>query len=262
MKEHIGRKRIEDELRELNQSLERRVAERTAELEAINDELEAFSYSVSHDLRAPLRAISGFSAMLEEQCAAKLDEEDRKLLARILLNAERMGRLIDDLLDLSRVAQAKLKGERVNLSDLAEEIVRTLREREPHRAVAFVCPPGVTAWGDARMLRIALENLLGNAWKYTGMREKGSIVCAASCEQRASVFSISDNGAGFDMAHAGKLFGAFQRLHSRSEFEGTGIGLALVKRIVARHGGRIWANAAPDRGATFSFALPEPMARG
>ncbi len=253
-----ARQQAEQELRELNQTLERRVAERTAKLRAINEELEAFGYSVSHDLRAPLRAINGFSAMLSEQCAGKLGDEEQRLLERVVSNANRMGELIDDLLALSRIARAELSCERTDISSLCDEIIGALREREPQRRVICACPSGAAVWGDPHLLRIALENLLGNAWKYSSRRDLASIECTVRRDARESIVSVADNGAGFDMAFADKLFGAFQRLHPATDFEGTGIGLALVKRIVVRHGGRIWVEAEPDRGAVFHIALPEP----
>lgn len=229
--------------------LERRVRERTAELEAINRELEAFSYSVAHDLRAPLRSIDRFTrAVLEDH---PLPAEGRASLERVLGAAEHMATLIDDLLDLSRVTSAELNRRRVDVSALAEAVLNRLREQEPARLIDTAVAPGMVADADPRLLDVVLTNLLGNAWKFTRKRERARI--AVSCDAQA--FAIADDGAGFDAASARGLFGVFQRFHLASEFEGTGIGLATVQRIVHRHGGRVWAEAEVDRGATFRFTL-------
>jgi PAS domain S-box-containing protein len=244
------------ELAALAAGLERRVCERTAELEAANRDLAAFSHSVSHDLRAPLRGIDGWTLALLEDCPAQLDPLAIEYLGRIRAEAERMGRLIDDLLNLSRYTLREMEFAPVDLSALALQIGGDLRAREPGRPVEFVVEPGLSARGDAGLLRIALGNLLANAWKFTDR-------CAAprveftgpGAGSDAQGFAVRDNGAGFDMAFAGKLFAPFQRLHRPSEYPGNGIGLATVQRIVARHGGRIWAEASPGRGATFRFTL-------
>jgi light-regulated signal transduction histidine kinase (bacteriophytochrome) len=224
-------------------------------LRAVNKELEAFSYSVSHDLRAPLRSIDGFALALMEDCADQLDATGQNYLQRVRAATLRMGQLIDDLLHLSRLSQAELRRGTVELSALAESITTELRHREPERQVEWVIAAGVAAEGDARLLRVALENLLGNAWKYTGTRPRGQIEFGVTKNWGRPVYFVRDNGVGFDMAYADKLFGAFQRLHGASEFPGTGIGLATVQRIVHRHGGQIWAEAAVDQGATFCFTL-------
>jgi len=252
-------KRAEEEIRRLNAELEQRVVERTAQLEATNKELEAFSYSVSHDLRAPLRGIDGFSRVLEEDFAGKLDETGRSHLQRVRAAAQRMGALIDDMLMLSQVTRKEMRRELVDLSALAESIAAELRKAEPERHAEFRITPGLAAKGDPVLLRAVLENLLGNAWKFTSKRPEATIEfgrIASNGDDNA--YFVRDNGAGFDMAYASKLFGAFQRLHAAAEFRGTGIGLATVQRIVRRHGGRAWAEGAVDKGATFYFTLGSP----
>ncbi len=226
------------------------------QLKAANQELEAFSYSVSHDLRAPLRSIDGFSQALLEDYAERIDEPGRQYLGRIRAATARMGELIDDLLQLSRVTRAEMTREAVDLSALAGSIVDDLRRTDPDRPVEVVIQSGLHVEGDAKLLRIALVNLLSNAWKFTGRQAAARIELGSSETDNEHVFYVRDNGAGFDMAYASKLFGAFQRLHAASEFPGTGIGLAIVQRIVRRHGGRLWAEGAVNRGATFYFTLP------
>jgi signal transduction histidine kinase len=226
------------------------------DLEEANRELEAFSYSVSHDLRAPLRSIEGFSQILLEDYADKLDEEGEKYLGRVRAASRRMALLIDDLLDLSRVSRRPLRRELVDLSAQAREITAELGKSQPDREVEFVIADRLAANGDARLLRLALENLLGNAWKFTSREERARIEFrSTTLEGRERVYFVRDNGVGFDEAYAGKLFGAFQRLHEPEEFEGTGIGLATVQRIVRRHGGRVWAEGEVGKGATFFFTL-------
>jgi len=249
------RKQHEAELQRLNRDLERRVAERTAELQTAVRELEAFSYSVSHDLRAPLRAINGFSQLLEHDYAAGLDETARGYLARVRAGSVKMGDLIDDLHELSRVTRQAMRFKPVDLSRLAAEIAAELEEMEPGRRVAWSIAPDVTATGDAGLIRSALANLLGNAWKYSANREGACIAFGTEVVGGETVCFVRDNGAGFDMQFAGKLFGAFQRLHRPDEFPGTGIGLAIVARIVTRHGGRVWGEGKPGEGATFRFTL-------
>jgi PAS domain S-box-containing protein len=233
---------------------ERRRAEE--EIRALNQELEAFSYSVSHDLRAPLRAIDGFSQALLEDCGDRLDEQGRDHLRRVRAATQRMAQLIDDMLTLSRVTRAELRREIVDLSKLAEEIAAELRRADPDRTAEVEIEPGLVAAGDPRLLRVLVVNLLSNAWKFTAGSEPARIElgrCPTSADGRG--FFVRDNGAGFDMTYANKLFAPFQRLHRQSEFPGTGVGLAIVQRIVHRHGGRVWAEGAVGRGATFYFTL-------
>ena len=251
------RKEAERALRKLASELEVRVRERTAELEAANKELEAFSYSVSHDLRAPLRAIDGFSRLLIEDYGPTLDGEAHDYLNRVRKAVQRMGGLIDDLLKLSRVTRAELHPTTVNLSDLASEIIADLRERDETRRVAVSIGPGFSVRGDPQLLRVVLVNLLENAWKYTGKTADPRIEFGSQSQDGVTTYFIRDNGAGFDMQYVGKLFGAFQRLHAEHEFPGTGIGLATVARIIHRHGGRVWAEAQPGQGATFYFTLAQ-----
>ncbi|BEH08398.1 MULTISPECIES: sensor histidine kinase [Geobacter] len=252
------RVRADEEIRRLNGELEERVQARTRELEHANRELESFSYSVSHDLRAPLRHIDGFSRMLLEDYGERIDATGKGYIQRIRSAAQRMGRLIDDLLQLANVSRSELEKRQVNLSALAQVIGLGLKQIEGREDVTLRITEGVMAFGDPRLLRVVLENLLSNAWKYTGKRADAVIEFAV--EEQGSgrpVYLVRDNGVGFDMTFAGKLFTPFQRLHSADEFEGTGIGLATVRRIVERHGGTVWVEAAPDHGATFYFTLGE-----
>lgn len=223
--------------------------------EAAIQELEAFSYSVAHDLRAPLRAIDGFSLALEEDCGAKLDGAGALHLKRVRTSAQHMARLIDGLLGLSRVTRGELVREKVDLTHLAQQAAARLRETSPDRQVDLVVQEGLEVEGDARLLTAALDNLLGNAWKFTGKSSHARVEVGRQTEESGGVFFVRDNGVGFEQAYAQKLFGAFQRLHSVTEFEGSGIGLATVHRIVRRHGGRIWAQGEVGRGATFYFTL-------
>jgi PAS domain S-box-containing protein len=240
-----------DQLAAANHAL----AEQAAQLEASNRELEAFSYSVSHDLRAPLRAIDGFAQVIDEDQANRLDQHGRDALRRVRAAAQRMGTLIDELLNLSRLSRMDMARESVDLSALASGVLTELGEREPDRCPDVRVQPGLAADGDPRMLRIALQNLLDNAWKYTGRTAGPRIEVGERSQGQTRVFYVRDNGAGFDMRYAARLFGAFQRLHSEREFQGTGVGLATVQRVVRRHGGEIWAEAAPNAGATFFFTL-------
>jgi light-regulated signal transduction histidine kinase (bacteriophytochrome) len=263
------RKHAEEEVRRLNADLERRVAERTeqlfqanklmerrnVELLALNQELESFSYSVSHDLRSPLRAIHGFSVALLEDCGDKLDAQGKTHLNRILVASERMGRLIDGLLELARTARCTMRRAEVSLSDLATEIVAQLRASEPDRKVTVEITPSLVAYGDQTLLHSVLLNLLGNAWKFTSKQPDARIEFGTQTQSVPRIYFVRDNGAGFDMQYAEKLFGAFQRLHDTKEFPGTGVGLATVQRIIHRHGGRIWAKSEVGHGSTFSFAL-------
>jgi PAS domain S-box-containing protein len=248
-------KKAEEQIRQLNTQLEQRVHDRTAQLEAANHELEAFAYSVSHDLRAPLRAIEGFSAALMDDYFNQLDETARHYLTRTQEAARRMGQLINDLLGLSRVTRTEFNRQEVNLSALAQEIAGELQTQDPQRQVIFEISPDLIVQGDTHLLKIMLENLLSNAFKFTNRRERARIEVGMNRQSGDRVYFVRDNGAGFDMAYATKLFGPFQRLHGAEEFPGTGIGLVIVQRIIARHGGRIWPEAAVDQGATFYFTL-------
>jgi signal transduction histidine kinase len=239
----------------LNAELEERVHHRTAELESANKELEAFCYSVSHDLRAPLRSIDGFSLALAEDHCAQLDDDGKALLQRVRTATVRMGTLIDDLLDLSRITRSEMHREPVDISKLASTIATELRSTQPDRIVEFAIAPGLQVKGDLRLIRIALQNLLGNAWKFTSKRDHARIEFGRANTNGSSSFFVGDNGAGFDPAYAGRMFGAFQRLHAASDFPGTGVGLATVQRIVHRHGGEIWAKSKLNVGATFFFTL-------
>jgi len=264
--------RIEDqnsELRRYATELEQRVAERTHELEernealrrnaaellAANQELDAFAYSVSHDLRAPLRSIDGFSQVLLEDYAAQLDQAGQDSLRRVRAASQRMATLIDDLLKLARVTRAEMRTEVVDLSAMARDIAAELQKTDSARQVEVVIAPGLTARADLPLLRVALENLLRNSWKYTAKQPRPRVEFRSVEANDGQAFMVKDNGAGFDMKYMDKLFGVFQRLHSAAEFEGTGVGLATVRRIITRHGGRIWAEGAVDQGATFYFTL-------
>ncbi len=249
------RMNAEEKIRRLNVELEQRVAQRTQELQVANRELESFSYSVSHDLRAPLRAIEGFSSLLETEYAAQLDARGRDYFKRVRAGAIRMGRLIDDLLNLSRISRQEMHRGPVNLSALAQEAAQELQAAEPERRVKWSIAPEIKAEGDSGLLRIVLQNLIGNAWKYSSKREQAQIEFGVSQWDGRPAYFVRDNGAGFDMAYADKLFGAFQRLHSTEDFPGTGIGLATVARIIRRHAGSVGAESKVHEGATFYFTL-------
>jgi light-regulated signal transduction histidine kinase (bacteriophytochrome) len=250
-------RRLAGQLAEANRDLERRVAERTAELQVAIQQLEAFSYSVSHDLRAPLRAVSAFSDILADDFSESLGGEGQGHLERVRAGARRMGELIDAMLSLSRVAKTGLSRVPVDLSALADEVSREVSEADAGRSAEFLIHQGLRVVGDPALLRAVVTNLLGNAWKFTSSRPTARIEFGRRGEDEGhGVFFVRDNGAGFDMRYASKLFGAFQRLHRQDEFPGTGIGLATVHRIVSQHGGRVWAEGRPGEGATFFFTLP------
>jgi PAS domain S-box-containing protein len=250
------RRAAEREVRRLNAELEQRVKDRTAQLEVVNKELEGFSYSVSHDLRAPLRAIDGFARILGEDYTARLDDEGRRLLGVICGEAKRMGQLIDDLLAFSRMNRQQLEPAQIDMAALAQAVFGEHAAQAPGRQLRFKVQPLPPAQGDHAMLRQALANLISNAIKYTRPRAVAEIEIGGRTEGEENIYYVKDNGVGFDMKYAGKLFGVFQRLHTEDEFEGTGVGLALVQRVIHRHGGRVWAEAKLNEGATFYFTLP------
>jgi PAS domain S-box-containing protein len=245
------RKLIEENIHKLNEDLK----SRAAQLESANKELEAFAYSVSHDLRAPLRTIDGFSLALLEDYAGQIPDEGQNYLMRIRTAAQRMAQLIDDLLNLSRVSRVAIEPETINLSSLAQSVVRDLQQTQRERIVEIVITPDLVARGDQRLIRIVLENLINNAWKFTSKQEYARIEFGLQDTDHQRIYFVRDNGAGFDMNYASKLFGTFQRLHANAEFPGIGIGLAIVQRIIHRHGGRVWAEGIIDEGATFYFTL-------
>lgn len=248
-----GYRETNNRLSAMNETL----AKANAATLAANQELEAFSYSVAHDLRAPLRSISGFSQVIAEDYTEKLDADGKKYLRYIGEAAQHMARLIEGLLSLAQVTRSELRREHVDLTALARATAKRLEKSQPHRKSDIIISDGLTAVGDMRLLGAVVENLLGNAWKFTGNCAVSRIEFSGVVEDGRSVYHVRDNGAGFDMKYAPKLFGAFQRLHAASEFEGTGIGLATVERIIRRHGGRIWAEGEVGRGATFHFTLDE-----
>jgi len=245
----------QERLKEQSEKLEEQVKKRTAELTAVNKELESFSYSVSHDLRAPLRSIDGFSHALLEDYMSVLDDSGKELLRRVRRSTQRMGQLIDDMLQLSKVTRSKFTWSKVDISEIANNVAKKLRDENPKRTVDIRIAPKMITMGDERLLYIVLENLIGNAWKYTSKKDNACIEVKLSEENGQQTFSVRDNGAGFDMRYVHKLFNAFQRLHNESEFEGTGVGLATVLRVINRHNGHVWTESETGKGATFYFSL-------
>jgi light-regulated signal transduction histidine kinase (bacteriophytochrome) len=252
-----ARRKAEEEVIRLNEELEQRVRQRTAELEASNKELDSFTYSVSHDLRAPLRRIEGFGQIINNEYSEKLDDRFRHYLERIRAGAHDMAEMIDSFLKLSRSTRSELTIEPLDLSEMAAKVVSRLREKEPQRSVSVSITPDMKVEGDRRLMDSVLENLLGNAWKYSRHNKAAAISFGIERADGVNVYTIRDNGAGFDMNYLDRLFMPFCRLHRSEDFEGTGIGLATVLRILARHGGRVWAEGAIGKGATFRFTLWE-----
>lgn len=250
-----SRKKMEDELRHHRDQLETQVTARTTELETANKELESFSYSISHDLRAPLRSISSFSQIILEDHGKSLDGEAQKLFSRVITNANRMSELIDDLLKLSRLGREELHRASLNFDQLTANIIQSLKDNDEQRSVEFTCGELGSVTADPQLLKIVIENVLGNAWKYTSKIDNAHIIMGKEVQNDETIYFVKDNGAGFNMEYADKIFGAFQRLHKQDEFEGTGIGLATVQRIIHRHGGRIWAESELGKGASFYFTL-------
>lgn len=251
-------KRAEDDIRKLNEELEMRVIKRTNELGEVNKELEAFAYSVSHDLRAPLRHLAGYAELLQKSASSNLDEKSTRYVAMILESAKRMGDLIDDLLAFSRTSRAEIKKSRVSLEELVDEVLGDVKRDANGREILWNVGELPDVYGDRSMLRLALVNVISNAVKFTRQRERAEIEIARIDEGNDVAIFVRDNWVGFDMKYAHKLFGVFQRLHRAEEFEGTGIGLAHVQRIIYRHGGKVWAESAPDEGTTIYFTLPRP----
>jgi light-regulated signal transduction histidine kinase (bacteriophytochrome) len=247
---------VQQEIVRLNAELEERVLQRTAQLEAANRELEAFSYSIAHDLRAPLSSIDGFSSALQQSAGDALDERSQHYLRRIRVGVRQMSELTDGLLALASLSRADLQLENVDIAALARSAVAGCRERSPERVVDIVIADSLPAQGDPRLLAQVMGNLVGNAWKFTSRKAHARIEVGGARDGDSQwVYYVRDDGAGFDMAYASKMFEAFRRMHTSAEFEGTGIGLAIAHRIIARHGGRIWADSAPERGAVFYFTL-------
>jgi light-regulated signal transduction histidine kinase (bacteriophytochrome) len=246
-----NRKKNEEKIKELNKSL----LLYNTELESINKELEAFSYSVSHDLRAPLRSIDGFSQAILEDYSDKLNDEGKDYIIRVRKATQYMGKIIDDLLKLSRITRQPIEKKKVNLAEISRSIINNLKENEPKRKVRISIDTDLTVIGDDQLLRLALENLIGNAWKFSSVKSSTEIEIGKTKKNAKNVIFIKDNGAGFNMKYVDKLFVPFQRLHSNGEFPGTGIGLGIVNRIIHRHGGKIWGESKEDKGATFYFTL-------
>ncbi|MEJ7558459.1 MAG: ATP-binding protein [Pedobacter sp.] len=241
---------------ELNIGLEQKIVERTSQLEAANQELESFSYSVSHDLRSPLRAINGFTQVLAEDYADKFDDDGRMVMEEIIANSKRMGQLIDNLLEFSHIGKQKLSIANVNMKALINTVVTELQQQELHRTIEVSILRLTNSQGDPNLIKQVLINLISNAFKYTGKKARAKVEIGSYTEAGQVIYYVKDNGVGFDMRYYDKLFGVFQRLHSNNEFEGTGVGLAIIHRIIAKHSGKVWAEAKVDEGACFYFSLP------
>jgi signal transduction histidine kinase len=241
---------------DLNIGLEQKIVERTFQLEAANQELESFSYSVSHDLRSPLRAINGFTQILAEDYADKFDEDGRSVMAEILANSKRMGELIDNLLEFSHIGKQKLSIANIDMKDLVETVVTELQQQESHRIINVTVAPLAESKGDPNLIKQVLINLISNAFKYTGKEAVAQVEIGSYTKPGQEIYFVKDNGVGFDMRYYEMLFGVFQRLHSNNEFEGTGVGLAIIHRIISKHSGKVWAEAKVDEGACFYFSLP------
>lgn len=252
-------KKLEEENTILKEGLQEKVRQRTRELEVVNKELEAFSYSVSHDLRTPLRAVSGYSMMLKEDYETKLDQEANRIIDNIIHNTKMMGQLIDDLLTFSKMARLEVVNKSIDMKKLAQNCIGDLLQNEQRSSVEFTVGDLPSCNGDSSMLRQVWYNLFSNAIKYSSKKEKAVIEVGATTDKNMHVYYVKDNGEGFDMKYANKLFGVFQRLHRQDEFEGTGLGLALAKRIISKHGGDMWTEATLGKGATFYFSIPQNL---
>jgi light-regulated signal transduction histidine kinase (bacteriophytochrome) len=251
------RRQAEMEVKRYREHLEELVAQRTTELQASNKELEAFSYTIAHDLRSPLRSITSFSQILKAEAAQKLNDEELDSLNRVISSGKYMAQLIDDILRLARITRNEMRLENIDVSAMCQQVAARLNQSEPERSVTWKIAPGINVWGDHKAVAILLDNLLENAWKFTRDASNATIELGTSYDQGEETFFVKDNGVGFDMQYANKLFRAFQRLHHPSQFEGTGIGLATVRHIVERHGGKVWVQAVEGEGATFYISLPK-----
>lgn len=249
-------KKAKSQIFDLNVGLEQKIIERTSQLEAANQELESFSYSVSHDLRSPLRAINGFTQVLAEDYADRFDEDGRSLLAEIIANSVRMGELIDNLLEFSHIGKQRLSIAVIDMMNLADYVVKDLQRQESNREIEVSLLPLKNCKGDRNLIKQVLVNLISNAFKYTGKKAQAQVEIGSYTEEDQEIYFVKDNGVGFDMRYYEKLFGVFQRLHSNSQFEGTGVGLAIIHRIITKHAGKVWAEAKVNEGACFYFSLP------
>jgi light-regulated signal transduction histidine kinase (bacteriophytochrome) len=252
-------KKAEYQIAQLNAQLEQRIVERTVQLETANKELESFSYSVSHDLRAPLRAINGFTQVLVEDYSASLDAEGKDILDDIIRNSQRMGELIDNLLEFSRIGKQNISVATVSIKDMVDSVIADLKHAEPHRNIRVIVNKLENIKADRNMLKQVFINLISNAFKYSGKKAEALVEIGSFQANDYCTYYVKDNGAGFDMLYYDKLFGVFQRLHSNNEFEGTGVGLAIIHKIITKHGGSVWAEAKVNEGACFYFSLPDSL---